>query len=313
MGPKRVRDQRGQASPEWLALVLVVSLAFFGLVAAGVQLPGAGLAKEIAAKLICAANLGAACDDDVSALTAEYGPEIANLIAEHTPVLDYEEGMRVLPIDWRSCRENSCAEGADAGLADETAEGLPVTLFTHVVDCRDPAEPKPSEADCSDDARGKLYLQYWAYYPDSRTAPFDAGLFGNRGYHPDDWESFQVRIGGDEIVERASSHHGYNGNGGDPLNDTGWFGGKSAWTHATGRYWISAGSHAGRVGSPPPRGPHGSAIARQPHRWTPARDVRLVPLESMRSEWGDYVGSPDHLPAWLKDVYLDPEATGTSG
>jgi hypothetical protein len=34
---------------------------------------------------------------------------------------------------------------------------------------------------------------------------------------------------------------------------------------------------------------------------------------ALAAEWDDYVGSTEHLPAWLKDVYLDPEATGTSG
>ena len=45
-------------------------------------------------------------------------------------------------------------------------------------------------ADCSGERAGKRYLQYWLYWPDSQTEPF-----GERGYHPDDWESFQVRIG----------------------------------------------------------------------------------------------------------------------
>jgi hypothetical protein len=39
----------------------------------------------------------------------------------------------------------------------------------------------------------------------------------------------------------------------------------------------------------------------------------VIPLETMRDQWGDYAGSAEHLPAWLKDVYLEPEATGTSG
>ena len=39
----------------------------------------------------------------------------------------------------------------------------------------------------------------------------------------------------------------------------------------------------------------------------------MIPLETMRDQWGDYVGSAKHVPAWLKDVYLEPEATGTSG
>jgi hypothetical protein len=117
------------------------------------------------------------------------------------------------------------------------------------------------------------------------------------------------------VEERASSHHGYNGQSGDPLNDTGLFDGKPGWTEATGRYTISSGSHAGRVGTAPAdkniRRP--SSVERMPHRWTRPQDVRVIPIESLSGEWGDYVGSPDHKPAWLKDVFYDPEDTGTSG
>jgi len=292
----RLRDARGQASPEWLGVVLLVALLFAGMVAAGVSVPGADLARALAEKLRCAASLGTGCGGEPTELVLEYGPEVAEAVADNVPLLLYEEGMLSLPIDYRECRDVACAQGAAAGLAAETNGGHPVTLYSHVVDCREPGAPVPHEADCLGDATGNLYLQYWAYYPDSATAPF-----GKAGYHPDDWESFQVRIGPDEVRERASSHHGYNGAGGDPLNDTGWFGGKSAWVDATGRYWISSGSHAGRVGTHEDYARH-----------TPPGRVRVIPIESLRDEWDDYVGSPDHLPAWLKDVYLDPEATGTS-
>ena len=298
MGRHRLREERGQASPEWLGVILVVSLAFGAMVAAGLNVPGANLARSIAERLLCAANLGEGCGGEPSALVLEYGPEVAELVAERVPVLSYEEGMLALPIDYRECREVSCAQGPGYGRTAESRSGEPVTLFSHVVDCRDPDAPVPPSADCSGNAAGNLYLQYWAYYPDSATAPF-----GKAGYHPDDWESFQVKVAPDGTDERASSHHGYNGEGGDPINDTGWFDGDSAWTDATGTYAISSGSHAGRVGSQPDL----------MHRWTHPEDVRVVPIESFSDEWGDYVGSPDHKPAWLKDVFYDPEDTGTSG
>jgi hypothetical protein len=293
----RLRDQGGQASPEWLGLVFVVSLVYAALVAAGVRVPGTELASAIAGKLACAAGLGEGCGGEPTALVLEYGPELAQTVSRHVPTLQYEQGMLSLPVDYRECRELACAQGAYAGVVEETRTGLPVTLFSHVIDCRQPATPMPSEARCDGDRAGNLYVQYWAYYPDSRTVPF-----GKAGYHPDDWESFQVRIGPDATAERASSHHGYNGHGGDPLNDTGFLPGRSAWSEPTGRYWISSGSHAGRVGAK-------DSFARLTFPW----QVDVVPIESLRDVWSDYVGSPDHLPAWLKDVYLDPEATGTSG
>ena len=297
-------------------MVLLVSIAFVAIVAAGLRVPGADLARTIAGKLVCAVGLGESCGSEPSALVLEYGPEMAETVVGHVPLLDYEEGMLALPIDYRACREVACAQGVRAGRATETSTGEQVTLFSHVIDCRDPEAPVPPEAECKGVVAGNLYLQYWAYYPDSATAPF-----GEAGYHPDDWESFQVRIGPESIEERASSHHGYNGRGGNSLNDV--IHSASGWTPSTGRYWISSGSHAGRVGEPPGKTTHtlGPPIAAVrintiqpgPHRWTPSEDVRVIPIESIRGEWGDYVGSPDHKPAWLKDVFYDPEATGTSG
>jgi hypothetical protein len=298
-----LRDGRGQASPEWLGVVLVVSIAFAATVAAGVRVPGTGLAHSLGERLVCAINLGEGCGGKPTALTLAYGPGVADLVAGLVPTLEYEEGMLALPIDWRSCREDACANGPDSGEAIKSQSGEPVTLFSHVVNCSDPDAPVPPDADCGGAAAGHLYIQFWAYYPDSATTPFDEEVLGRAGYHPDDWESFQVRIGPGGIQERASSHHGYNDEGGDAVNDTGWVPGKSAWTTASGRYWISSKSHAGRVGTW--QGP--------PHRWTPPEDVRVIPLETMRDQWDDYVGSAKHLPAWLKDVYLNPEATGTSG
>ena len=304
VGRDGLQADRGQASPEWLGLVLLVSLLFAGMVAAGVNVPGADLARALVEKLRCAVSLGEGCGGEPSDLVLAYGPEVAELVATRVPFLLYEEGMLALPIDYRSCRHPACSQGPDSGETTESREGEPVTLFSHVVDCRDPDVPVPASADCSGDAAGNLYLQYWAYYPDSATTPFDSRLIpGKPGYHPDDWESFQVKVTPDGVLERASSHHGYNGKGGDPLNDTGWFAGKSAWTKATGMYSISSKSHAGRVGP----------ALEYMKRWTRPEDVRVIPVESLRDEWDDYVGSPKHLPAWLKDVYLDPEYTGTDG
>jgi hypothetical protein len=295
VGGHRHQAESGQASPEWLGVVFLVCVAFAAMVAAGVRVPGGELAREIAAKLVCVANLGEGCGGKPSALVLEYGADIAEVVSEHVPVLSYEEGMLALPIDYRKCREVACAQGPEAGRTSQTNGGEPVTLFSHVVDCRDPESPTPLWAVCVGDAAGNLYVQYWAYYPDSATAPF-----GKAGYHPDDWESFQVRIGPGGFEERASSHHGYNGRGGNPFNDA--LHTASGWADPTGRYWISSGSHAGRIG-----------VDEALYRWTLPEDVEVVPLESFDDDWDEYVGSPDHKPAWLKEVFLYPEAKGTSG
>ncbi|MDQ3571945.1 MAG: hypothetical protein M3383_03690, partial [Actinomycetota bacterium] len=274
----RVSRQDGQATPEWLGVVLVVALAFAALVSLGVRLPGAALARAIGERLICAVELGGGCGGVPGDLALAYGPELAALASRHAPALHYEEGMRALPVDFRDCREDRCAEGPGAGEVRRSLAGEPVTVFTHVIDCRDPQAATDVGFDCSGERAGNLYLQYWLYYPGSQTSRY---LFGEQGHHPDDWESFMVRLNpSGEAVARASSHHGYNGYDGDPINDAGLLGGKPAWVDSTGRYSISGGSHAGRVGAPPsgpvrlPR-----SIHRGPHRWTPARAVRLIPLE----------------------------------
>lgn len=285
-----IRSQRGQATPEWLGLVLLVALAMAALAAAGVRVPGAALGVVIAERIACAAGIGGGCGE-VGELQLTYGPEVAGALEDHAPLLDYERGMRALPVDYRSCREDGCAEGPAEGPVTESLAGEPVTAFVHVVDCRDAAAPTPG-ADCSGDRAGFLYLQYWLYYPGSSTR-----TWGEAGSHPDDFESFQVRIGPDGRAEsRASSHHGYNGRSGSWLSDTGVVG-AAAWTDDTGRYAISGGSHAGRVGSGLP-----------PSRWTEPGAIRLIPIESMGDPpRGRFAVSPP----WEKDVYVDPEAKGT--
>jgi hypothetical protein len=300
------RSARGQASPEWLGLVVLVSLAFTAAVASGVSIPGLGLVRAVAQKLVCAAGLGDGCGGSGSDLIFAYGPELASMVAEHAPQLDYEEGMRAVPVDFRSCRDDACAEGADSGPVSASLAGEPVTLFSHVIDCRDPEAAGGEGYDCSGGRAGRVYLQFWAYYPGSQTS---RALFGAKGFHPDDWESFSVRIG--EAAEaRASSHHGYNGAGADPVNDTGILGGKSAWAESSGHYLISGGSHAGRVGGSERtavRGPRW--LSRGPWRWTRSGDVRIVPIESLRDRWGDYAF--EVTPPWAKEVFRDPEWRGT--
>jgi hypothetical protein len=131
-----------------------------------------------------------------------------------------------------------------------------------------------------------------------------------KGFHLDDWESVQVRIGADgEVDQRASSHHGYNYRGDaanlasdagiDPireLNETLGARAENGWGPETGVLLVSGGSHAGNVGDEPGA------------RFTPGRRVHLVPLEPIaataRAEFA--VSSP-----WQKRVWRDPEASGT--
>lgn len=291
--------ESGQATVEWVGLILLVSLlvASFGALA-GVVLPGAGLAQAIGAKLVCAVRLSGECRGGRSALELAYGARLAEAVTAYAPDLLYEEGMAELPVDYRECREDACSLAAQgSGESTETVDGVPAVAFTHVVDCSsdgiDAAED--DGFDCSGERAGNRYIQYWLYWPDSQTEPW-----GSRGHHEDDWESFQVRIGPGDIVARASSHHSYNYEGGvrNWPSDAG-IARKPGWGPYANAYHVAAGSHAGHV-----------AGDRDEPRFTPGAALLLVPIEEIGGSGADDEAF-EVVPPWLKPVYADPEAEGT--
>ncbi len=305
------KSERGQGTVEWVALLAVVALLLVALVAAGVRVPGTVLVQAVASRILCAAALADSCGDEPR-LIAAYGTEVGELVSEHMPSLVYERQSRALPIDFRRCRRSACADGPERGIITRSDADLPVTAFVHVVDCRaDAAETSEAEgANCSGPRAGGLYVQYWLYYVDSATLR-GVPVAGEAGYHRDDWESVQIRIGPDgEIAQRASSHHGYNhaqgiANWGSdagigPLSDLAEaVGARSAggWGRATGMLLVSGGSHAGNANGFP-----------RIERLTPGNRVHLVPLEQIAAtSTARFVVSPP----WRKTVWRDPEATGT--
>lgn len=293
-------SERGQGTVEWVGLVALVSLVMLVLVAAGVRVPGAPLARALADRILCAASLADGCVDEPE-LIAAYGSEVGGLVREHMPMLLFERGSRAVPVDFRRCRRSECGDAAGEGLIDRTKEDLPVTAFVHVVDCRED-EAGQSEAlgaDCSGGRAGNLYVQYWTYYADSATLR-GVPIAGEKGYHEDDWESVQFRIRPDGSVDqRASSHHGYN----YFRSDNNWTSDAGIATHdgwgpATHILLVSGGSHAGNaIGS-----------ANSDH-FTPGSRVHLVPLESIASQSATRFAIS---PPWRKQVWSDPEAAGTS-
>jgi hypothetical protein len=160
------------------------------LAAAGAGVPGASLARSIAAKIVCALELDDTCATEPE-LAAAYGLETAKLVADHAPWVFYEKGMVALPVDYRDCRESECSVGPGEGLAYETLAGLPVTVFVHVADCREPVQAAAG-LNCTGTRAGKLYIQYWFYYVDSRTLEGEGlerelmNAIGRPGFHPDD-------------------------------------------------------------------------------------------------------------------------------
>jgi hypothetical protein len=307
-------SERGQGTVEWVGTLLVVSLAMLGLVAAGVRVPGASLARAVADRILCAASLADGCGDE-PALIAAYGAEVGRLVRRHMPVLAFEEGSRAVPVDFRRCRRSECGDSSGSGAIHRTDDGLPVTSFVHVIDCRAAAaeENEAAGADCSGERAGNLYVQYWTYYADSATLR-GVPIAGAKGYHHDDWEGVQLRFEPDgHVSERASSHNGYNaglsidnwGSDADipPLEDAAEFlGGRpeNGWGSETHLLRVSGGSHAGNTVD-------FSDLADLDH-YTPGRRVHLIPLEDVAAtSTARFAISPP----WLKDVWFDPEAEGT--
>jgi hypothetical protein len=122
----------------------------------------------------------------------------------------------------------------------------------------------------------------------------------------------QLRFGPDGTVsQRASSHHGYNAGlsvrnwGSDagiaPLKNVAEAIGArpgNGWGPETGLLFVAGGIHAGNT-----LGLAGVG------RFTPGRRVHLIPLEDVAatSTARFAISAP-----WLKNVWLDPEAEGTS-
>lgn len=261
------RSQAGQATVEWSALLLAVALGFAALTVVVARTDAWGLGERVVRALVCAVDGG--CEERDS-LDLAYGDELADAVREHAPNVAYEHRSAALPVDFRRCRETGCSDGPDAARAiDRSRSGLPVTAFTRVVDRRRQG--------------GALYLQYWFYFPESFTGGIGR-VFGDKwpGFHPDDWEGYQVRIspGGAESA-RATAHGEY----------------ASDWTSSGGWYRVSGGSHAGQVVEAP-RG----------ERVTHASKLELVPLERLGGT-GRYTFVV--TPPWLKEVYSRPESTSS--
>ena len=288
----RLAGEHGQSTVEWIGLILVVSAAFAFLAAlVGLAIPGIAIGRAVTEKIICAVGLSEACLGAESGVELAYGSELAALISGHAPAIVYEKGMKALPVDYRRCREDACADGAERGEVTRSLSGEPVTLFVHVADCRAEA-PEPAEGvDCSGERAGNVYLYYYSYYPGSATGEGSTPLasvirdlstaVGEPSYHPDDWEALQIRIGPEGVDQRASSHHSYG----------------VGWVPETGYYFVSGGSHAGDV------------YPGEFERSTPSEALRLIALGPIAATDGEVEFAV--TPPWLKKVWSDPEYDGT--
>jgi hypothetical protein len=286
--------ERGQASVEWMALVLCLALAFGGLLAALPAVDGRSLGGALAHRLTCSVKGG--CGDDE--LLRAYGDADADLVRSQLQGLVFEPGERQLPVDWRDCRAVACALAPDDRDLDahRTRSGLPATVFTRL-----------------SRRGGRRYIQYWFYYPDSNTtwAGSDRiwkhspiGQIGRLvtgsdrypGFHEDDWEGAIVRVEADGRAAVRVTSHGHWQWCKQP-RCTGQWGPATGWTR------VSRGSHAGHV---PTDGEPGNGLR---ERTATAEAIRLIPLEGI--DRGRYRRlDPGISPPWMKDAYVNPEVPG---
>jgi hypothetical protein len=304
-----------------VALIALVSMTLGALGWLVGMRPGIALPHEIGVRIICAVRLTEDCRDEPR-LRAANGAELAAVLRAHAPALLYEDGMTTLPVDFRDCRSDGCAEGPASGAVARTNQRLRTVAFTHVIDCRagHVARTEAWGGDCSRPRAGNLYLQYWLYYAGSATAEGSTPLkgpirrvsraLGHPTYHPDDWEGYQVRIGPDGTFARATSHHGHSYQLSRPLipftlrrgSDGRWHLQRvptpvNGWGPQGDTYFISGGSHAGTA-----------HVQRSVSRTTKDDRLVLIPLETLsdRERYSFAVSPP-----WLKRVYFDPEYGGT--
>jgi hypothetical protein len=150
---KRSDRERGSASVEQAgltALVALLAIAAIGAVAAGGEVDaGRGLAGTIGRRLVCGPRLPGACRHHP--LVPAYGWPLARLARALAPAplaRPGPSGLPLVPVDFRRCRQESCAVAAGSHLS---ASNRRVTAFTELLDRRREL--------------GWVELVYWLYRP----------------------------------------------------------------------------------------------------------------------------------------------------
>ena len=272
--------RRGQATIELLVL-LGLAIALTVVVAVAARADAGALRRHLVESI--PGHRPERRDDRWALRSDSYGP----LIRRYVPTLVLERDRygedAAVPSDPGVCRQPWCAA---------LGTGRP-TIFTHLV--RRP---------------GATYIQYWFYYPDSKTlhAPFPE----LRGYHRDDWEGLIVRIPDDGApAARVTAHQGLVGSA------RGWTVSAGGATLASNPGWHpitehpeiyrAAGSHA--------NGFTRDAIDVPLDRWN--GDLARIPWRSFTLIAADTAPAlrfrydPAASPPWMKELWTDPESTST--
>jgi hypothetical protein len=272
--------RRGQATLELLVLLGVV-LGLTLVVAIAARADGGALRRHLIESI--PGHRPERRDDRWALRSDRYG----SLLRRYVPTLVLERDRHgedaAVPSDPAICREPWCAA---------IGTGRP-TIFTHRV--RRP---------------GVTYLQYWFYYPDSKT--LHAPIAELRGYHRDDWEGLIVRLpDGGTPAARVTAHHGLVGTA------RGWTVGRGGVVLTSAPGWRpiedhpviyrAAGSHANGfspVGIDAPLDAWNGTLA----RLAPSA-FDLVAADTAPALRFRY--SPAAIPPWMKALWRDPESTGT--
>src|SRR4051812_21941628 len=103
--------ERGQASVEWIGLVLLAACAFLAALAVAPSVDGRPLGAAMARALVCAVKRD--CGAEHAALARAYGDRDAGLVRSNAPSIAYEPGTLTLPVDYRRCRSHFCSDAPD--------------------------------------------------------------------------------------------------------------------------------------------------------------------------------------------------------
>ncbi len=146
-----MRSERGAASVEQAGLILLVALLCTAVAGAMLSRQGEAesreLARAVAQKIRCAAQGPGPCWQDP--LTTAYGRALAGLVRALAPVPEGAGSLGLLPVDFRRCRQPSCAAPGDR--PELTASNRRVTAFVSVNDQRR--------------QNGTVTIEYWLYRP----------------------------------------------------------------------------------------------------------------------------------------------------
>jgi hypothetical protein len=211
-------------------------------------------------------------DDRWALASPTWGPLIRRFLPTLVLERDRHGQDASVPVDFLLCRSPACAA---------LGTGRPTT-YVHLV--RRP---------------GRAYIQYWFYYPDSRTSHLP--LAALQGRHPDDWEGAIVRLEGGTAAARVTAHLGFTGARPWWAADSGW---RAIGSHPV--VYRASGSHANGFA------PSGIDLAGDDWNGTLGRVVPawLLPADaapSARRRFADGALAP-----WRKRAWIDPEVPGTS-